>query len=198
MKHRPTIKGRKRRRPEEITEVLALLTHEDDVEYMEYIRRLSVNRIAVKVKIADLDHNMDLSRLDKIEEKDRERYEKYQFARAFLLDVQQKERMKTRKVILYEHITDISKKTRITAKALVSGIEVLFVSSESERLQSTFYAWDRNNTEELARQLDIRKVKLLEWMQSKFTGVKADEEFADYCAQCGLVITKKDNYYSSR
>lgn len=62
---------------EEIIDALRLLTHDGSVPYMEYIRRLKDNPIAAKVKIADLKHNSDLSRLDFVDDRARRRAEKY-------------------------------------------------------------------------------------------------------------------------
>lgn len=70
---------------EEIIEALSLLTHDDDMPYMDYIRRMKNNPVAVKVKLADLAHNSDLTRLDVIDEAAKKRYEKYQKARALLV-----------------------------------------------------------------------------------------------------------------
>lgn len=48
--------------PEEIMAVLRLLTHEKNVPYFDYVRAIKANPIAVKVKLADLDHNGDQTR----------------------------------------------------------------------------------------------------------------------------------------
>ena len=61
------------------------LTREKDVSYMAYIERLSGNRIARKVKLADLEHNSDLTRLLEVTERDLRRQEKYFLAKEFLL-----------------------------------------------------------------------------------------------------------------
>lgn len=63
-----------------ITDAIALMTHADDVEYMDYVRAIKENPIARAVKLADLKHNSDLSRLDTIDEKALKRKEKYQEA----------------------------------------------------------------------------------------------------------------------
>ena len=68
----------------EVIESIRLLTHGDDVNYMEYIKELSKNPIAKKVKIADLLHNSDETRLEKITIKDVARREKYKNALEFL------------------------------------------------------------------------------------------------------------------
>ena len=70
--------------PEEVIESIRLLTHGADVNYMEYIKELSQNPIAKKVKIADLLHNSDETRLEKITIKDMARREKYKKALEFL------------------------------------------------------------------------------------------------------------------
>ena len=66
--------------PDEVVEVLSLLTHESDLPYMEYVKKLSVNPIATKIKIADLTHNNDLTRLDVIDDYALKRAKKYQEA----------------------------------------------------------------------------------------------------------------------
>ena len=63
-----------------VIEALKLLTHDDSVEYMEYVRNLKSNPIAKKVKLADLWHNYDCTRLRKMTLKDLERQEKYREA----------------------------------------------------------------------------------------------------------------------
>ena len=68
---------------EAVLEALSLMTHEKSEPYMDYVARLRDNPIARTVKLADLRHNSDLSRLDVIDEKARERAEKYK--RAILL-----------------------------------------------------------------------------------------------------------------
>ena len=45
-----------------IIDALKLLTHDKSVPYMEYIEKIKPNAIARRVKIADLKHNLDVSR----------------------------------------------------------------------------------------------------------------------------------------
>ena len=52
-----------------ITDAIALMTHADNVAYMDYVRAIKDNPIAKAVKLADLKHNSDLTRLDTIDEK---------------------------------------------------------------------------------------------------------------------------------
>jgi len=49
--------------PVEVTDALQLLTHDDKVDYFEYIKALSHNPLAKKVKLADLEHNLDIRRI---------------------------------------------------------------------------------------------------------------------------------------
>lgn len=70
--------------PPEVTEAIALLTHEKGVPYLDYVARLRGNPIARRVKLADLRHNSDLSRLDVIDEKALARVERYKKALALL------------------------------------------------------------------------------------------------------------------
>ena len=63
-----------------VIEALKLLTHDKSIPYMEYVRAIKNNPIARKVKIADLYHNSDETRLDKVTEKDQKRNQKYKEA----------------------------------------------------------------------------------------------------------------------
>lgn len=71
---------------DEVIEALKLMTHVGDVLYMEYVAKIKDNPIARKVKLADLRHNSDLSRLDEVDEKTLKRKEKYAKAIDFLND----------------------------------------------------------------------------------------------------------------
>ncbi len=62
---------------EDIISAIALMTHDDAVPYMDYVRKIKSNPIARAVKLADLRHNSDLSRLDTVDEKALARAEKY-------------------------------------------------------------------------------------------------------------------------
>lgn len=64
----------------EIIDILKLLTREENIEYDEYIKRIKNKSIACKVKIADLTHNLDKTRLDFVTEVDVKRNEKYKKA----------------------------------------------------------------------------------------------------------------------
>lgn len=65
---------------EEIINALRLLTHDKKVPYMEYIMAIADNPLARKVKLADLRHNSDISRLNEVNEKSLKRCEKYKQA----------------------------------------------------------------------------------------------------------------------
>lgn len=66
----------------DIVETIVLLTRNKDIDYFDYVRKIrdSNNSYAYWVKVADLDNNMDLSRLDDVTDKDIKRAEKYQKA----------------------------------------------------------------------------------------------------------------------
>lgn len=61
-------------------DAIQLLTKPEKEDYMHYIKRIAKNPIAKEVKKCDLLHNMDLSRLETITERDVARKEKYQKA----------------------------------------------------------------------------------------------------------------------
>ncbi len=66
--------------PPEIIEALTLLTHDDATDYFDYVRAIGQNPIARAVKLADLMHNSDLTRLDFVDDRARARAEKYKTA----------------------------------------------------------------------------------------------------------------------
>ena len=69
---------------DEIMDALKLLTHDKNIPYMDYVAEIKKNRIATKVKLADLKHNSDLTRLSVVDEKALKRKEKYEKAIKFL------------------------------------------------------------------------------------------------------------------
>lgn len=67
--------------PDAVVNAIALLTHEKSVPYMDYVRKIKPDPIARKVKLADLRHNSDTSRLSgPVDEKASERLAKYRQA----------------------------------------------------------------------------------------------------------------------
>lgn len=69
-----------------VVDALRLLTHDDSVPYLDYVEEIAKNPLAKKVKMADLAHNSDLTRLDhEPTEQDIKRYQKYQKAKAILM-----------------------------------------------------------------------------------------------------------------
>ena len=60
-----------------IINALKLLTHNDDTPYLEYVARIKTNPLARQVKLADLRHNSDLTRLDLTKDKIPPKYNLY-------------------------------------------------------------------------------------------------------------------------
>ena len=69
---------------EQVLDALALMTHDKRIPYMDYVAKIKGNKIARTVKLADLKHNSDLSRLNNVDEKAMKRIEKYRQAIALL------------------------------------------------------------------------------------------------------------------
>ena len=63
--------------PAEAVDALALLTHDPAVPYLDYAAAIRQNPIARAVKLADLRHNSNLTRLDRVDDKAIQRAEKY-------------------------------------------------------------------------------------------------------------------------
>ena len=66
----------------DVLDALLLLTHQDGVDYMDYVKKIKSNPIARAVKLADLTHNSDLTRLDVVDEKALERKITREYQRA--------------------------------------------------------------------------------------------------------------------
>ena len=70
--------------PETVVTAVQVLTKKKEQDYQKYLETVKKNPLARVVKLADLKHNSDLSRLSSITEKDRERLKKYKKAIDFL------------------------------------------------------------------------------------------------------------------
>ena len=71
---------------QEVLDAIALMTHDNNVPYMEYVAKIRENPIARTVKLADLRHNSDLTRMDEITETELKRVEKYKAAMRLLTE----------------------------------------------------------------------------------------------------------------
>ena len=60
---------------EEQLTAVEYMTHDPKDDYFDYVSRIRENELAREVKLADLRHNMDLTRLSKVTEKDLKRVE---------------------------------------------------------------------------------------------------------------------------
>lgn len=72
--------------PREIVNAVRALTRESDETYDCYLNKVKKNRISRIVKLADLQHNADISRIMNPTNKEFQRLEKYQKAILFLKD----------------------------------------------------------------------------------------------------------------
>ena len=68
----------------EVIEAVNIITKKRGEDYQSYLNSVKNNKLARAVKLADLRHNSDLTRLTKVTEKDIKRKEKYQKAIDFL------------------------------------------------------------------------------------------------------------------
>ena len=71
---------------QEVLDAIALMTHDKNMPYMEYVAKIRENPIARAVKLADLRHNSDLTRMDEITETELKRVEKYKAAMQLLTE----------------------------------------------------------------------------------------------------------------
>lgn len=66
--------------PKRLVDEIDLLTRKNGDSYMQYISKVKTGKIAKKVKLADLETNMDLSRIEKPTKTDFDRVKKYKKA----------------------------------------------------------------------------------------------------------------------
>jgi (p)ppGpp synthase/HD superfamily hydrolase len=71
---------------EQVISAIECVTKGEEEDYDSFIERISHNPLAIQVKLADINDNMDLSRLSNVTEKDLERVEKYKKAKEKLLN----------------------------------------------------------------------------------------------------------------
>ena len=70
--------------PETVVTAVQILSKKKEQDYQTYLETVKKNPLARVVKLADLKHNSDLSRLETITDKDLERLEKYKKAIDYL------------------------------------------------------------------------------------------------------------------
>ena len=73
--------------PNSVIEAVDCITMKKDESREEYIKRVKANPIARIVKIADLTHNSEISRIPNPTEKDFQRIERYKKEKTYLLDI---------------------------------------------------------------------------------------------------------------
>ena len=69
---------------QDVLDAVKAVTKRPNEDYMDFVKRAKENPIARKVKMADLEHNMELSRLSVITKENLERLDKYMKAYRFL------------------------------------------------------------------------------------------------------------------
>ena len=82
---------------EEVLEALDCVTERDGESYDDFIKRVAENETAIEVKIADLEDNMNIRRINQMQEKDLKRLAKYHKHWKFLTNLVQELENKVRK-----------------------------------------------------------------------------------------------------
>lgn len=68
----------------EIIDAVDTITHRKEMSYEEYLQGVKKNNLALAVKLKDIAHNMDITRIPNPTEKDIQRLDKYKFALSIL------------------------------------------------------------------------------------------------------------------
>lgn len=72
--------------PKHIVEAVECISKPLKMDYMQYIKKVKTNRLARAVKLEDLKHNSDITRIPYMDEFAKKRVEKYRKAMEILLD----------------------------------------------------------------------------------------------------------------
>ena len=72
--------------PAEVVEAVLFLTKDQNETYQDFIARVKKNKLATRIKIADIEDNIDVLRLASLDEADLARVQKYHSAWQFLND----------------------------------------------------------------------------------------------------------------
>ena len=124
--------------PQEVVEAVTLLTRPDGMPYLDYVRRIKANPVAVRVKRADLAHNSDLTRLDHIDGAALERTQRYRCAAALLEDDEQLRRISGYEAIMREAEVLLATENRCPEaeqrlREHLDRLEAYYVSDEWKR-----------------------------------------------------------------
>ena len=124
--------------PQEVVEAVILLTRPDGMPYLDYVRRIKANPVAVRVKRADLAHNSDLTRLDHIDGAALDRTQRYRRAAALLEDDEQLRRISGYEAIMREAEVLLATENRCPEaeqrlREHLDRLEAYYVSDEWKR-----------------------------------------------------------------
>ena len=72
--------------PQNVADAVEIMTHTDGTDYFEYLAQVKTNPLALAVKIQDITHNSDISRIKHPTENDYKRLEKYKKALEYLTE----------------------------------------------------------------------------------------------------------------
>ena len=72
--------------PAEVVEAVVCLSKNENEDYQDFVARTKKNELAARVKIADIEDNIDVLRLPALDEYDLARVQKYHIAWQFLND----------------------------------------------------------------------------------------------------------------
>lgn len=130
--------------PKEAVDALALLTHNKEEPYMEYVCRAACDPVARAVKLADLTHNSDLSRLNSIEEEDRQRAEKYKIALQLVQNTAAAPDVFKGKEFTHHSRISLSKSGDITLTVYSSKEKIAGIAIEAKPADDCHYALSRD------------------------------------------------------
>ena len=71
-----------------VVDLVDILTRKPDETYVDYVHRVSLDSDAVKIKLSDLEHNMDVRRFNELGEKEFSLLKRYHKAYNFLKNIE--------------------------------------------------------------------------------------------------------------
>jgi hypothetical protein len=180
--------------PDDVIEAIRLLTHEKGIGYCEYLESIKTNAIATTVKLADLAHNSDETRLASLDKATANRLrDKYTEAKRFMAEVSLCDERLPSDIHVYVTAEMIDNKLRISGQDLGAAIEEIFGGNEYEY----WYDFDDENTCKLRKALleNAPSDDFLQAVKKHFSGVEGCAALRSYCEERN--IKYKFSSYSS-
>ena len=166
---------------------------------LDFVKRAKQNEISRKVKIADLRHNMDLTRMNEITEFDIKRYQKYEKALKFNSDETVNQYLQQ----IYSNLTTLYDETEqimLAKKYCKKALELNTKKGDTEGLFNTNIKlaelYSDENTDE-SKNYILNAIKYANKLSDKFYKLSALMLYGDYLYSKSEVLEALEQYFEA-